>query len=372
MPRVIVTEPPTTLDAFQGSDERCIQTQAASLLAIGLQLSDRASLLPTEDLDVLELPSAPPLKARIKSENRKEVLQRRFGTSIASKLPVGEDVTWSPEIFSMLAAEHVRKPTDLSAVDLMEACLRHPHELVRAAAATAYHEWSSEPERLARILEQETYSADLLTRQLAAIGLAQVSPGHRRLTDFQQTSGRTRSAGTGNTAMIVHGTAALGATWWQPQGDFHSYLLSSIRSDLYASADRFAWTGGYTRADRARAAVDLLRWVESHNEQGLDLFAHSHGGSVAMLASQQGVRLGKLILLACPVHADMYYPDFTQVKEVISIRVRFDIIILADRGGQRFKDSRIKENILPIWFDHGATHKPDVWKNSTYKIPSMV
>jgi pimeloyl-ACP methyl ester carboxylesterase len=372
MPQVIVTEPPTTIDAFRGTDERCILTQAASLLAIGLQLSDRGSLLPDEDLAALKLPTAPPLKARTNSESRKQVLQRRFGTSVGSPIPVGEDVTWNPEIFSVLAYEHVSKATELSAIDLLEACLRHPHELVRVAAATAYHEWSSELEKVTRILEQGTRSAELMTRQVAATGLAQVSPSNSRLTDFQQSSGRAASAGSGQTALLIHGTWAQGATWWQPNGDLHAYLLQSLRQDLYNNNDRYFWSGGYSDPARALAASDLLRWVQTHNEQGLDLFTHSHGGSVAMLASNQGVSIGKLVMLSCPVHYNQYHPNFANIKKVISIRIHLDLVILADRGGQRFPDRRITENVLPIWFDHTATHNPAVWKNSTYNIAGMV
>jgi hypothetical protein len=123
---------------------------------------------------------------------------------------------------------------------------------------------------------------------------------------------------------------------------------------------------------RAIGADDLLTWVNTYHEQGLDLFTHSHGGSLAMLASNQGVKIGTLVLLSCPVHVPKYQPDFSSVGKVVSIRVRLDLVILADRGGQKFRHSRIRENVLPIWFDHTATHNPNVWKNGTYRIPAML
>ncbi len=149
-------------------------------------------------------------------------------------------------------------------------------------------------------------------------------------------------------------------------------MLHELRPDLYNGDKRFAWSGGYSDAARALGADDLLTWVNRYNEQGLDLFTHSHGGSLAMLASNKGLQIGELVLLSCPVHIPKYQPDFNQVKKVVSIRVRLDLVILADRGGQRFKHPKIEENVLPIWFDHGATHKPEVWKNNTYKIPAML
>ena len=89
-----------------------------------------------------------------------------------------------------------------------------------------------------------------------------------------------------------------------------------------------------------------------------------------MLATQLGLNSGKLILLSCPVHVDKYMPDFARVGRVISIRVKYDLVILADRGGQQFTHPRIEENILPIWFDHSATHEPDTWKK--YKLPTKI
>jgi hypothetical protein len=45
-------------------------------------------------------------------------------------------------------------------------------------------------------------------------------------------------------------------------------------------------------------------------------------------------------------------------------------VILADHGGQRFRHPHIHENVLPMWFDHSATHEPNVWQ--TYNVPAML
>src|SRR5262249_39701259 len=152
------------------------------------------------------------------------------------------------------------------AASLMEACLRHPHELVRVAAAAAYHERSSEEGKLLRLLEHGTHSIDLLTRQLSATALAQVSPDNARLRELQRTGRAAGAAGATRTAMLIHGTWALGAAWWQPGGDFHSYVLQELRQDLYAKSDRFAWSGGYSDSARAIGAEDLVNWVRNHKE----------------------------------------------------------------------------------------------------------
>lgn len=80
-----------------------------------------------------------------------------------------------------------------------------------------------------------------------------------------------------------------------------------------------------------------------------------------MLATRAGLDVGLLALLSCPVHVPKYVPDFTRVGRAVSIRVRADLVLLADRAGQRFKHPDIEEHRLPLWFDHGATHDPHVW-----------
>jgi hypothetical protein len=113
-----------------------------------------------------------------------------------------------------------------------------------------------------------------------------------------------------------------------------------------------------------QGATELQQWVADHHESGLDIMGHSHGANVILKATQQGLQAGKVILLSCPVHADQYFPDFNRVKTpVYSVRVHMDLVILADAGGQRFRHPKIKEIVLPIWFDHGASHDPRVWQD---------
>jgi pimeloyl-ACP methyl ester carboxylesterase len=146
--------------------------------------------------------------------------------------------------------------------------------------------------------------------------------------------------------------------------------LTYVRPDLYSAADLFSWTGGYSDAARARAAVDLLDWVTQRNLNGLDLVSHSHGGSVAMVATNGGLDIGELVLLSCPAHIPKYVPSFSRVGKIVSVHVHMDLVILADGGGQRFNIPQIQEHVLPIWFDHSATHEPNVWQQ--YKIPQWL
>jgi hypothetical protein len=241
--------------------------------------------------------------------------------------------------------------------------LRHPAPLVRVAAAASYFAVSAEPARLLPVLARELRSRDRLARDVAATALARVAPDHPRLAELTSRKPRARRRGRAHTSLLVHGTFARNHSWWQPGGDFHKYLHDNVRPDLYGAGDRFEWSGGYSDGARALGATDLRAWVFEHSAAGLDLFTHSHGGSVAMLASHHpDMTVGTLVLLSCPVHVPKYVPDFSRVERAVSVRVHCDLVILIDGGGQRFRDRRIDEHVLPIWFDHSATHDADVWQ----------
>jgi len=98
--------------------------------------------------------------------------------------------------------------------------------------------------------------------------------------------------------------------------------------------------------------------------------AHSHGGNVAFLATHGGLTIGELVLLSCPVRIPQYVPDFAQTNKVVSIRVHLDLVILVDGAGQHFPFPQIQEHVLPIWFDHFATHDPAVWQE--HNVPGML
>ena len=229
------------------------------------------------------------------------------------------------------------------------------------AAAIASLPTLADPLPKVKILVEGTTSTDPLVRDMAATGLARFAPEHPALAALQEPGEGVGEGEPSTTSLLLHGTFARQSAWWQPGGDFHQYVLQNVRQDLYGAPDRFDWSGGYSDAARAVAARDLVDWVTHRNLSGLDLFAHSHGGNVAMLATHQGIDMDTLVLLSCPVHWQKYSPDFSRVRRMVSIRTRLDLVILADLGGQRFRDPRIEETRLPIWFKHSVTHEPDTW-----------
>lgn len=79
-----------------------------------------------------------------------------------------------------------------------------------------------------------------------------------------------------------------------------------------------------------------------------------------------------LVRVAAAAAYGQLYADLDFVRPVLEdgIRVRADLVIMLDGGGQRFRDARIRENVLNLWFNHSATHEPGVWR--THRVPSMI
>ena len=379
-------------EAFTSVSERThVLSQAATLLLIGHHLrgdaaatearaeatlgfaefraTPAAKAVPADDLRQIGFPPLQPstarfaaaalttddVRARARQRSRRERPDRRVTSGTLHETARDFYSDANPE----------------TAATLLEVGLRHPDPLVRVASAASYPTVAVDPAVPIRILEQGVQSRDRLVRDVAAHALARLDPRNPTLAGLLASSTRRSRQRPSRTSTIVHGTWARGGSWWQPpSGEFWKYLHDNVSPDLYGAADRFQWSGGYSDAARGLGGDDLHAWVLQRGLDRLDLFTHSHGGSVAMLATQAGTRIGKLVLLSCPVHWPKYAPDFSRVTQTVSIRVRMDLVILADGGGQRFHDTRIQEHVLPIWFDHFTTHDPDTWER--YHITSLL
>lgn len=369
-----------------------VLSQAATLLLIGAHLrGDTAAVqaraeasgrllhsvarrrfqaIPPSDLSRLGFPRLPAGAPRLQPEALQRVAGVRFAAAPAPTPSRGEARTATAAL-RRAASAFYRDASHETAGALVEVALRHPRELVRVAAAASYFLVAADPSRAIAILARGVRSRDPLTREVSATALARVEPRHPVLAPLLEARPRRSTRRRSRTSLLVHGTWARTAAWWQPpNGDFWQYIQTDVDPNLYGAQDRFEWSGGYSVAARALGGARLNTWVQQHNLAGLDLFAHSHGGSVSMLASQAGTQVGRMILLSCPVHWPQYMPAFNRVNRVISIRVHLDLVILADGGGQRFYDPRIEEHVLPLWFDHSLSHDPATWRQ--HNVPAWL
>ena len=163
-----------------------------------------------------------------------------------------------------------------------------------------------------------------------------------------------------NTAVLTHGTFAANNAWYQPGGDFRE-ALDTNRPDLHLHDISFKWTGAWSDAARQADAVLLNQWLGDQGLSTPDFLAHSHGGTVAHLATHLGAEFDRLVLMSWPARQSMF-PDFTRVNKIVDIRVRWDLVILVDGGNQRFRTNQFNiEEHRHGWFNHSATHYPDYW-----------
>lgn len=380
MPYATVREPRFGPASFGHTDSAAAQAQAAQLLLIGAALEDSAEPPSRAVMAAAgDGPEAGTAAAMLDALRRRRPRRRRerrdvFGDQAGQGrrsrvVREGGPAAIAAELTSR-AEQLYTSPSPITAAELLATCmLDHPDELVRVAAAAASFAVTTSPRFSLDLLLSGTYSPEPLVSAVAATALARVSPEHPRLRQLQE-AGLPRGGEPSHTSLLVHGTFARNNAWWQPDGDFHTYLRDQVRPDLYSAPDRFDWSGGYSHAARLLGAQDLHEWIGHRGLAGLDLFTHSHGGSVAMLASQMGVAINRLILLSCPVHPRQYWPNFANIRRIVSIRVRLDLVLLADRSGQAFSDPAIQEHILPIWFDHFASHHPAVWQR--HNIPAWL
>jgi hypothetical protein len=382
----LVTEPATLLQAFTAEpDSRAVQTQAAFLLVLANLLhgatredcieQPHQDMAPPEDLTALGIPLTiyrlekdwP--KRYALSELLAELGRRGFAS--AGWRSSRSDPRLATEL-RVLAAELLARPERRAAALLVVHSLQHPDPLVRVAAATAAAEVVKEGRHLAsERLRSSAREGDPLVRLLAATCLARLAPRDPLLEQLAAAGSGPPGREPIHSTTIVHGTWAAGGDWWRPQGGFHHYLLSNAAPDLYAGPDPFGWSGSWSDSARRKGAQQLAAWATAHQASCLNLFTHSHGGNLAMLATQRGLMIGRLILLSCPVHWAKYQPKPGSVGNALSIRTHLDLVILGDAGGQRFpKDSGIREQVLGLWFSHTASHDPEVWK-ARHLLPEL-
>lgn len=345
-------------EAFEQRDREAQLSQAAFLLAAGAAVGGEADQVPRAT--PLGLPPLGTLQS-----------PRRLSLSRAMKrvdLGMAEHVQHlelriPPEACAHLAREVVDHPTPDAAAALVEASLHSPHPLVRTAAAVAALDTTGpRPDLIARLAEG-AQSRDELTRALGRTGLGRADPDHEALRHLvgrpAPLTGRDRAS---NTAVVTHGTFASRTTWWQPGGRFPVYLDSLA---MHVHDQSFRWSGLYLDVARQRAAEEMVVWMADQELDTPDLFAHSHGGTVGNLATQRGLELDRLVLLSWPVHG-VWNPAWQRVRRVIDVRVRFDLVIIADRGGQHMRPpathrDRVSSHVHG-WFDHSATHDPVYWE----------
>ena len=385
MAREITTAPPKGPEAFSEDTDVYAQAQAAILLGMGVQLRGdqimterqaEAAGQPTEILESVATEEAVPGDEEFPIPSLAPSAER---VPLESTL---EGVSAEPAGRAALADRVYSDPTPENAAALIHASLFHHDPLIRVAAAAAALPLSTEVETATAILREATHSSDELVREVAATALARFAPDDDTLRDLRGPQRIIAPEGVEALEslevpalpprILIHGTWATNNAWWQPGGDFYEHIKANVWPNVYGAADRYRWSGGYSDNARALGGKQLVAWAQTHGPAGMSVMWHSHGCSVAMLATWDAaaITFDKLRFLSAPVHPSKYKVNFARVGSVSSVRVRMDLVLLADGSGSRFTDPRYDEHVLPIWFNHSASHDPKVW--TKYGVAAML
>ena len=82
--------------------------------------------------------------------------------------------------------------------------------------------------------------------------------------------------------IVVHGTWAPQEPWYQPGGDFFQEIACA-GEDIFDEVISFTWSGNNNTKDRREAGKELAQLIEQYDLA--TIVAHSHGATVAILAS---------------------------------------------------------------------------------------
>jgi hypothetical protein len=279
-------------------------------------------------------------------------------------------------------------------VALMDEALPAADPLTQVAIMDAYHQVSKEKFHQQDLIDMMSAAEKMGDAGEALYMAARVALGN--LTglvgdkadrwgdgEIEITARAVRKRGPGTFAtvdhitVIIHGTWASNGKWWRPGGDFFEYVKTDLnRPDIYEKSDRFRWSGKNRDGVRRNAAKALNKWLRTHPAREVNVFAHSHGANIAMMATKEGIEIERLVMLSPPVRKD-YFADWKKVKEAYNIQACFDPVVAIAWGGQWFNPAGTKKSKrIPVTekklkaSGHSATHEPGVWKKE--KLPDFV
>ncbi len=343
--------PQSPHEAFMADSERDIDSQTTVLLVLGTLARADLELVQT-DLhsfrDEFPLPEVKEM-GRLDTEEFVQRFSRRFDLRITDADEIDfRDYERRRAFLAEIGQQLYKNPSLENIGNLILLGLGHPQERIRAAAAISFIDiFKNVSIGVRALLRFERDAQTEIVQALAETALSRFAyPYSRRLPPLLPTQPQSPSGGVSQTtSLLVHGTffGRVGTsfpTWWKPGSNFHTYIKTNHRPNLYSKPDAYAWSGGYNDQARTLAAMELRDWLKNRGFHGADVIAHSHGGNVAMEATQLGAELNKLVLLSCPNHMPHYAPEFSRIKEAISIQIKMDWVILTDKGRIHFNDPK--------------------------------
>lgn len=428
MPDPVIESPLRGGEAFEDHEsEEAAWSRAAQLVGLGLQLAGQGELLRADDdASDLRIPEVPGLSAPFPAEYAQLYIQDHLRTRMPFQWrqfpgwsqPIAgytqDRATPTPQswwtqfggfeervarrLYQAITADD---DPPAAAASLLHISQLSRHSIVRVAAAASianFRTTLSWP--TIEALVEGCSSPNDTIQQMAVDALLRVAPGHPVLTELREGQDPEEENGTdeAHTSIVVPGTWTrfTRPSWWRPGEPLFSYLQNEpgssepsdgtfdpIGNDLYAKDNYFRWPTGLTLSDRAAGAHQLADWAVRHRcTNGFSkVFAHSHGGNVALLAAaRHKIGIDLLVMIATPPHdrTSLEWATISQnVKRIVSLRPRFDLVVLLDRAWSAVRDIAVTRDFpsdrvcslqVPVWYGHSVLTQPEVW--TKYRLAS--
>jgi RHS repeat-associated protein len=178
----------------------------------------------------------------------------------------------------------------------------------------------------------------------------------------------------GRLTVIINGTWAKDAPWAQPGTPFNE----AVSNTFHEEAVVFSWSGGNTKAARAKAAEELGQFIASRRKEGepLNVVSHSHGGNVMKLYTlrPEAQEIDTAVDLGTPQRPD-YRINRSKVRNYINVYSKRDDVQQA--GGEWFalgQAFRIDPEATNLDASeeagrHSELHSSAVWEKVEQSIP---
>ncbi|MCW4385681.1 alpha/beta hydrolase [Salinibacterium sp. SYSU T00001] len=355
--------------AFERDDSDAAVERSAALLAASVLAPERPRAAEvTEDAKLMGIPApAAPLETESPDE-RAIAFTQQLGLGWPTR-----DTRASREVEAALW-QRFRESHDPDALlALLTVSLSSESELQRVAAAAALAGLPGEAgEAAARILDDGCRASDSLTARVARAAAGRADD------EVRVSAPAAVSVAGGDTSIAVHGTWArlTEERWHEPGSPLYAHLTAEAAPELYQGDNYFRWASGYDARSRAEGTDDLVQWLETHDVGLLDtVFAHSHGGSVALSTAARGQRIRVLVLMhtpALPRPEEEWARIRRRIGRTLVMRTRLDLVVLADAlrngSGQRFDQDELPHREITLhwrrregWFDHDFFLEPETW-----------
>lgn len=372
-------EPRSDDDAVLDDSPSAIATTAARALALGASLTRPEALQGlNQDLEAIGIRRAPlpwgGWSRRLKIVEESDAVLARY--NLLNEVREREAYGWvanqdgesGPERVVRLDLWHdlaTRSSSRGAAVAWLRMLMTDREPVAAAAAAAGLSHWVARKDMQVPVplssarkaLEHYGESSSPGARQIARAARGDSSPV-RRLPSTNVEA----EVPAGSISTLVHGTGAYTGDWWFVGGDFHSYIKSDVRCDLFSGRNAFWWSGKYDEKHRAVAARRLAGWAEDTASGFLNtVFGHSYGGIIALNATTYGLTMRELVLLSVP--AEDVPVEWRRIGRSVSLRIHLDLVLLAARRRQRFAQN-VDEHYIDRWFwNHADSHDPDIWQD---------